>query len=73
MFVWLRKFRNYLLLRLDRIVLYSRCFGVGTGEAGCAVADVITNNQRQSKCVVQASIVTFETFSQDLVVLDGQT
>ena len=52
-----------------------RCFGVGTGEAGCAIADVVTNNVRQSeyRYLSQASLlISFEIFLQVSDALDGQ-
>ena len=52
-----------------------RCFGVETGEAGCAIADVVTNNVRQSECtyLIQASLlISFKIFLQVSDALDGQ-
>ena len=53
-----------------------RCFGVETGMAGCAIADVVTNNVRQSECtyLIQASVlIAFEIFLQVSDARDGQT
>ena len=54
-----------------------RCFGVETGQAGCAIADVVTNNVRQSECIqylIQALLLFmyFKIFSQVSDAIDGQ-